>query len=90
MEMGNFLPTNPDMDGYGYGRTGWSGVGLKILPHEGLYGWHDVRAEGYALYRTTGSHETRNVSPLWGTWSDVSGRGVMEVGEKSLPIPGLQ
>ena len=51
METGNFLPKNgygwkwgislqtknPDMDGYGSGRTGWSGVGLKILPREGLY-----------------------------------------------------
>ena len=28
---------NPDMDGYGSGRTGWSGVGLiKILRREGL------------------------------------------------------
>ena len=34
--MGNFLPKNPDMDGYGSGRTGWSGVGLRILPREGL------------------------------------------------------
>ena len=23
---------NPDMDGYGSGPTGWSGVGPKILP----------------------------------------------------------
>ena len=37
VEMGNFLPSTPDMDGYGSGRTGWSGVGLKILPREGLY-----------------------------------------------------
>ena len=37
MDMGNFLPKNPDMDGYGSGRTGWSGVGLRILPREGLY-----------------------------------------------------
>ena len=35
--MGNFPPKNPDMDGYGSGRTGWSGVGLRILPREGLY-----------------------------------------------------
>ena len=34
--MGNFLPKNPDMDGYESGRTGWSGVGLRILPREGL------------------------------------------------------
>ena len=33
---GDFLPRNLDMDGYGSGRTGWSGVGLKILPREGL------------------------------------------------------
>ena len=33
--MGNFLPKNPDMDWYGSGRTGWSGVGLRILPREG-------------------------------------------------------
>ena len=31
-----FLQNNPDMDGYGYGRTRWSGVGLKILSREGL------------------------------------------------------
>ena len=35
--MGNFLPKNLDMDGYGSGRTGWSGVGLRILPRERLY-----------------------------------------------------
>ena len=33
----DFLPKNPDMDGYGSGRTGWSEVGLRILPREGLY-----------------------------------------------------
>ena len=27
---------NPDMDGYGSGQTGWSGVGLEILHREGL------------------------------------------------------
>ena len=37
MDMGNFLSKNPDMDGYGSGRTGWSGVGLRILPREGLF-----------------------------------------------------
>ena len=37
VDMGNFLPKNPDMDGYGSGRTWWSGVGLRILPREGLY-----------------------------------------------------
>ena len=36
VEVGNFLPNTPDMDGYGSGRTGWSGVGLVILPREGL------------------------------------------------------
>ena len=37
VEMGNILPRNPDKDGYGSGRTGWSGLGLKMLPHEGLH-----------------------------------------------------
>ena len=36
VEMGIFLQKNPDMDGHGSSRTGWSGVGLKILPREGL------------------------------------------------------
>ena len=38
MGTGKFLPKkNPDMDGYGYGPTERSGVGLKILSREGLY-----------------------------------------------------
>ena len=36
VEMGNFLKKNPDIDGYGYGQTEWSGVDLEILPREGL------------------------------------------------------
>ena len=39
MDMGGyreFSTKNPDMDGYGSGRTVWSGVGLRILPREGL------------------------------------------------------
>ena len=31
-KLGIFYPKNPDMDGYGSGRTGWSEVGLRILP----------------------------------------------------------
>ena len=37
MDIVNFLPKNPDIDGYGSGRNGWSGVGLRNLPREGLY-----------------------------------------------------
>ena len=33
---GEFSTKNPDMDRYGSGRTGWSGVGLKNFPREGL------------------------------------------------------
>ena len=37
VDMGNFLSKNPDMDGYGSRRMGWSGVGLRTLLREGLY-----------------------------------------------------
>ena len=37
MVTGNFLPKNPDINGYRSGQAGWSGVDLKILPREGLY-----------------------------------------------------
>ena len=36
VEIGNFLQKT-DMDGYGSGQTGWSGVVLEIFPREGLY-----------------------------------------------------
>ena len=46
--MGNFLSKNPDMDGYGSGRKGWSGVGLRILSREGLYS--SIRFDWYATW----------------------------------------